>query len=221
MPVDSAGAVCWRVPLTLEGGPRKSSLHISVLELRAVWKALQSFLPFPVEKCFCALGDIVSTVVAFRITWGPCPPSSVKLGTCFCDPSSRTSAWSLNTPQTSSTTGSSLGRAHQVLGTEWFLLSAIVSASRWICSSETEQRAPSLRQHLPGPSSLEVDAFSLSWAGTGAYAYPPMKPLKEVLSQVVQSIRCVFLLAQNWPGEAWFPDCGAALHLLFLLHLSC
>ena len=50
-----------------------------------------------------------------------------------------------------------------------------------------------------------MDAFSLSWEGLKAYAFPPFKMIGPVLRKIQEDRGFVILIAPAWAGQAWFP----------------
>ena len=64
----------------------------------------------------------------------------------------------------------------------------------------------------PEPQAWKIDAFSIQWS-FGFYAFPPFSLLPRILKKIEQD-RCKgILIAPCWPTQAWFPK------LLWLLYL--
>ena len=63
------------------------------------------------------------------------------------------------------------------------------------------------------------DAFTISWKGTIAYAFPPIALIPRVLEKLENSEVCdLIMIAPKWPRQPWFPrlltllvDCPVAL----------
>jgi len=107
----------------------------------------------------------------------------------------------------------SLSRMNQVMEAEWslqevvcrrlFLLFPEVKIDMF--ATYANKRLPVFISPCPDPRALEVDAFSISWEGLMAYAFPPIRLIAPVLQKIQIDNCCILLIAPAWPGQAWFP----------------
>ena len=58
---------------------------------------------------------------------------------------------------------------------------------------------------LPDPYSEVVDAFSISWANTFGYMFPPFCLIGRVINKVVRDKTQAIVVAPKWPNQCWYP----------------
>ena len=58
---------------------------------------------------------------------------------------------------------------------------------------------------VPDPSTMAVDALTMSWKTLWANAYPPPALLPRVLEKVQRDQCEMILIAPHWPQAIWFP----------------
>jgi hypothetical protein len=114
----------------------------------------------------------------------------------------------------------SLSRLNQVMEAEWSLQEMVCRRLFTIFpevkidlfATFANKRLPVFVSPFPDHRAMAIDAFSISWEGLRAYAFPPIRLLAPVL-QKIQLDQCYILLliAPAWPGQALFP---AILNLL-------
>ncbi|KAK2180888.1 hypothetical protein NP493_422g02003 [Ridgeia piscesae] len=74
-----------------------------------------------------------------------------------------------------------------------------VFATRW------NHKLPLFVSPVPDPSAMAVDALSMSWKALWAYAYPPPALLPRVLEKAQQDQCELILIAPHWPQAIRFP----------------
>ena len=107
----------------------------------------------------------------------------------------------------------SLSRMDQIMHAEWSLqyvvckrlFSLFPGISVDLFATFENKRLPSFVSPFPDERALAVDAFSLSWEGLKAYAFPPFKMIGPVLRKIQEDRGFVILIAPAWAGQAWFP----------------
>ena len=69
--------------------------------------------------------------------------------------------------------------------------------------------------HLSGKrsSGLARNAFSLSWTGMSAYAYPPTSLIPRVIAKFKSDRPRLILITPGWPQKPWFPDLLSLSHV--------
>ena len=190
-------------------------LHINVLELRAVRIVLTLHNP-PVNSVILATTDN-ATVVAYinhqggTRSWDLWQETQTLLRLALkhnWTVRSRHIAGNLNV------LADRLSRDGQILPSEWELHqeAAQLLFDRWdpphvdLFATRENSKCPLFVSPFPMETALGVDAFSLSWEGWTAYAYPPTKIITKVLNKVeeTKSLRLI-LVTPLWQKQLWFP----------------
>ena len=196
---------------------QESSLHINVLELKAVLLALREFLDV-VQNRIVLIATDNSTVVAYINKEG-----GMRSG-ALCALLWRLLAWcdqhgvtlkARHIPGRLNVVADKLSRLGQVIQTEWSLLQTVFQeichvwhtpqvdlfATRFNC------KLPQFVSPVPDPKAWAVDAISLSWEDLDPYAYPPTALLGKVLSKIRDNpCRRIIIVAPGWPKMPWFWD---------------
>jgi hypothetical protein len=105
-----------------------------------------------------------------------------------------------------------LSRRHQVIHTEWSLCPQVAHQiwKVWgqphldLFATPDNAKLPLFVCPYQDPSAWDTDAFSLSWKGMWAYAFPPFPLLTEVLQKMIREPCDVVLVAPAWPSQIWF-----------------
>ena len=193
----------------------ESSLHINILEMRAVRLALQNFL-FPVGSSILVASDN-TTVVAYINHQGGTKSKSLWLE-CqllfrFIE-AHRLFVKARHIPGALNVLADDLSRQGQILPSEWMLHRDIVQGvfATWetpnvdLFATRFNAQCPAFVSPAPDPTAMDVDALSISWEGLSAYAFPPQQILTKVLAKVRET-KCLslILIAPKWPKQLWFP----------------
>jgi hypothetical protein len=204
----------------------EKTLHISLLELRAVRLALQELQSFVERKAIRVLADNTSAVAYIRNQGGTRSLSLYKearLLLLWCS-AHEIVLLPFYLPGHLNSMADLLSRKNQVLATEWSLHSAVFRRIHQLVpqlqvdlfATRLNNQLPKFVSPCPDPLAWKVDAFALEWLDLVGYAYPPIKLIPEVLKKIRQSSIQVYLVAPLWPNQAWFPE---VLSLLFDLPL--
>ena len=201
--------------------PLEAKLHISVLEIRAVHRALEGLQDQVWGKSIRVMTDSVSAAAYIRREGGTkslqlfrearellmwCHEHRVKVTPHFL-------------PGHLNVLADLQSRPHQVLSTEWTLQAAVFhrllthfpTMEIDLFATRLNHRLPRFVSPCPDPLAEESDALTIEWDGLQAYAFPPFAIISEVLHKVAQSDMTCILIAPWWPTQSWFPD---ALRLL-------
>jgi ribonuclease HI len=107
----------------------------------------------------------------------------------------------------------SLSRINQVMEAEWSLqevvcrrlFSLFPEVKIDMFATFANKRLPVFISPCPDTRAMAIDAFSISWEGLMAYAFPPIRLIAPVLQKIQLDKCCILLIAPAWPGQAWFP----------------
>lgn len=200
---------------------QEAALHISVLELRAVRRALQTLLPHVKGQSVRIMTDSVVAAAYIRREGGTkslllyqearellwwCQDQRVHVTPHFL-------------PGHLNVLADLQSRPHQVLATEWTLQPQVFARLQShypsmdidLFATRLNNRLPRFVSPFPDPQAVDSDAMTMEWQGLQAYAFPPIALISEVLLKVARSNMVCILIAPWWPAQAWFPE---ALRLL-------
>lgn len=221
-----ASTVGWGASLdqqTVSGiwNPQEVSLHINLLELRAIRLALLHFTREVTGKAVALFTDN-TTALAYLLKQGGTRSSALNAE------AQRILSWTEEQNVTlsprfirgeSNVIADSLSRHGQVLPTEWTLHEDICKQlwKLWGCptvdlfATRDNFRLHNFVSPFTDPLALATDAFTYNWNGLDAYAYPPIAVVRKVLNKlrISQNTRLI-LIAPFWPQKEWFPDLMAA-----------
>ena len=192
-------------------------LHINLLELRAVFLALQAFQNRLMGHRVALMSDN-TTVVAYINKQGGTVSSSLYLLVRQVLTWTEVNSVSLIgrfVPGRKNILADQLSRQDQVIPTEWTLHTRVLQAvfRIWgtpmvdLFATALNRRLPVYCSPVPDPMAWQVDAFTIPWDNLEAYAFPPTAILRSVINQVLRAdqLRMV-LIAPMWPQQEWYPD---------------
>ena len=184
--------------------------HINVLELEAVFRALQFFLPRVRDSCVLVRSDNTTTVAYVNRQGGTHSQSlwfvAKRLFT-WCQRHGVT-LQARHLPGKANTIADLLSRL-QGAPTEWSL-SPLVTPLIWrtygrptvdLFASATNAQLPVFCALSPGGGVWKIDAFSFPWAPALAYAFPPFALIPRVLAKVKDDEVNLLLVALNGPAS--------------------
>ena len=192
-------------------------LHINLLEMKALFLALQAFQEDVAGHHVTAMCDN-STVVEYINKQG----GTVSRPLCLL--TSRLLIWTESfdvhlearfLPGESSVLADVLSRRGQIVGTEWSLhpqvaralLRAWGSPSIDLFATCLNAKLPLYCSLVPDPQAVFEDAFRHPWDDLDLYAFPPFALVGRVIARIQQSSRVAMtLVAPLWPEKEWFAD---------------
>ena len=192
-------------------------LHINLLEMKALFLALQSFQEWVTGHRVTAMCDN-SMVVAYVNKQGGVVSRSL------CSLASQRLRWSesLNVhldarylPGQFNVLVDLLSRQDQVIGTEWSLHPRVAwdLLRRWgslsidLFTTSLNAKLPLYCSLVPDPQTVFEDAFCHPWASLDLYAFPPFPLVGRVVTRVREIPNLsMTLVAPLWPEEEWFAD---------------
>jgi len=204
----------WRVSRRWE--PLETTLHINLLELRAVKYAYEMWgSHFGPGTKWLVFSDN-TTVVAYLNKQG----GTKSLSLCLEAEEVIRRVYRRNhilrarhIPGKRNVWADQLSRPTRILGTEWSLCTQVFKRIGEcffvpqidLFATSVNHKCPVFYSPLPESTSLGTDAMSHPWDGIWAYAYPPTGFILEVLRKVQRSTCEILLVAPAWPRQAWYP----------------
>ena len=200
---------------------QERSLHINVLELRAIRLGLHHFTGVVKDSVVAVFSDNTTALAYLSreggthstllnlearqiLDWAEC--HSVTILTQFVRGSVNVVA-------------DCLSRRHQVLSTEW-TLHMDVCHQLWrvwgyptvdLFATRLNFRIPNFVSPFQDPTAIATDAFLYDWDDQDLYAFPPFPLIRKVLNKLRASRNTrLILIAPYWPQREWFPDLLAA-----------
>ena len=196
---------------------KEKLLHINLLEMKALFLALQAFQEDVAGHHVTAMCDN-STVVAYVNKQG----GTVSRPLCLL--TSRLLRWTESfdvhlearyLPGESNVLADVLSRRGQVMGTEWSLHPQVARAllRTWgnpsidLFATCLNAKLPLYCSLVPDPQAVFEDAFRHPWDDLDLYAFPPFALVGRVIARVQQSSWVAMtLVAPLWPEKEWFAD---------------
>ena len=192
---------------------QETSLHINVLEMKALFLALQAFQDTVANQRVTAMCDN-STVVAYVSKAGEDSlrlPLRVDRGTSPLDGSPQRTPGSEIPPGTIERPCGS----PQVLAVEWSLLPQVAKKiiRTWgsptidLFTTHLNAKLPLYCSLIPDPQAVFEDAFRHPWNNLDVYEFPPFHLVERVVARVRETPNLsMTLIAPMWPEKAWFAD---------------
>jgi len=216
-----ASETAWGARLTTHSAAGRWStseqqLHINVLELLAVLRALQSFTHLCSGRRIQAQIDNTTAVCYLRRGGGTHSRNLQNVAWqifLFCK-THQIALTSLHIPGKLNVEADALSRLRQLPTTEWTLRQDVCNRlfQHWGCpaldlfATIHNRRLPAFVSPLPHPLAWATDALALDWDGFNAYLFPPFATLLRILRKVKDTKTGVFILiAPCWPAQPWFP----------------
>ena len=194
----------------------EQTLHINVLEMRAVRLALLSLNPPPLTTILVATDN--STVKSYINKQGGTRSSQMMQETALLFNAVIQNNWVLRARHIAgklNVLADQLSRSGQVIQTEWSLHQSVADLifQRWgrplidLCATHLNSKCPLFVSPVPDPRAWAVDALSVQFQGLEAYVYPPQALLPRILQKYQLVSHCrLLVVAPWWPKSQWFPS---------------
>ena len=201
---------------------QEKSLHINVLEMRAVLKTLQLKSRELTGRVVLFRIDNLSTVYYINKQGGTRSPflarEAMRVLRFACDHNITLLASHIKGEL--NVLADMLSRSTKVLKTEWRLSRAtfewIVSQSCWgpptidLFANRLNFQLPRYFSPCLDPAAMGTDALLCPWPDEVCYAFPPTTILSRVAEKILmESPRRLILVAPYWPTKSWFPALAA------------
>ena len=194
--------------------PDESTLHINVLEMKAVLLGLETFLRHEKDVTIKILSDNCTTVSYINKMGGT---KSMKCNTLARELwrwAEERKVWLIASyiPGRLNVEADFESR-HFSDDTEWSLNESIFQD---ICTeigkpdvdlfaSRHNYKVNTYVSWVPDPKASYVDAFSLNWATLNlCYLFPPFSLIGRCLQKIQMERATAILVTPNWPGQAWY-----------------
>lgn len=172
------------------------TLHINILEMRAVTNTLRELQPEP--RSIISVATDNTTVMAHINKQGGVKSRDMNTETQTLLRLAEQRQWILTSkhvPGKLNFLADQLSRRGQFIQTEWALHQEAAQAlfNRWgqptvdLFATRLNKKLAVYISPVPDPEALEVDALSVSWEGMSAYAFPPHRVIPQVLHKVRQT----------------------------------
>ena len=194
----------------------EQSLHINVLEMRAVTNVLRLHNP-PAGYTIMVVSDN-ATVVAYINHQGGTISFATWLESRELLLLTREKGWSIRSRHIAgalNTRADRLSRKGQILPTEWSLHQDIAKMMfEWwgtplvdlFATRENTKCLTFVSPHLDRMA-IDCDALNISWERRIAYAFPPRAILGKVVAKIRETNELrLILVAPDWPKQTWYPD---------------
>ncbi|KAK3886178.1 hypothetical protein Pcinc_009638 [Petrolisthes cinctipes] len=188
--------------------PHKRSLHINLLELRAVRLGLLHFREQVHGKTVAVFSDNTTALSYLAKEGGTCSgplnaeDHAIQIITQFVKGSSNVLA-------------DYHSRQDQIISTEWMLHQDICSQLWRLWSYPTVDlfatrlnfRLPNFVSPFRDPMAIATDAFLYNWDHQDLYAFPPFPLIRKVINKLrAASCTNLILITPFWTQKEWFPD---------------
>ena len=209
------GAQCNDLTAAGTWTPDLQDLHINVLELIAVHRAIQAFQEV-LRGMTVQIHSDNTTVVAYLMKGGGTHSASLhqvasNIFSLAISLGIRLQA--LHVPGKLNMAADALSRQRKVPATEWTLKQTICDTIflRWgkpqvdLFATRHNRRLPAFVSPLYDELAWSTDALTFDWNALHGYAFPPFSILPKVLQKIQTSAGSFVVIAPNWPTQTWFP----------------
>ncbi|XP_011859982.1 PREDICTED: uncharacterized protein LOC105557372 [Vollenhovia emeryi] len=208
------GAACGQNYTRGWWGENERNNHINILELKAAYYSLKCFAA-DLNDCEILLRIDNTTAIACinrlgsvqyphlnekaRKIWRWCEARNIFVFASYIASINNTIADRESRVVSDDTEWSLSREAYSQISSEYGPLDIDIFASI------INAKCPMYVSWLPEPSSVAVDAFTLSWSGIKFYAFPPFILLPRVLRKILNEKAQGVVVVPWWPSQAWFP----------------
>ena len=205
------GAVCESQRTNGRWSDSERAQHINVLELKAAFLALKSFLKNQSHKVVCLRMDNTTAVAHVNNKGGTHSPCllalTLELWKWCLERNIMISAQ--HVPGKLNTIADLESRVFND-SSEWKIAPQIISPFLKGCeidlfASRLSAQLPQYVSWRPDPEAVHADALTMDWAPFKGYAFPPFNLIPAVLNKVSQDKADIILVAPIWTAQSWWP----------------
>lgn len=189
--------------------------HINLLELEAIVRVLNHFLPSLQGQKVLVRCDNVTVVQYINKQGGTKSPSlCMRIWQLFMILiQNNIELKAAHIAGTSNILADHLSR-RKILPTEWSLNNQVVNHlfTLWgepmidLFASDQNHKTMIFCSWFPSQRALAIDALSISWEGMIAYAFPPISLIPRVLEHMSQFNCQLILIVPLWPRRHWYTE---------------
>ena len=208
------GATCQGKTTNGKWSSQESIQHINLLELKAAFLGLKTFLKNQSHKVVLVTLDNSMAVAYLNNKGGthsvPLMSLALEIWTWCLQRNVLISAQ--HVPAKENTIADLESRTF-LDSTDWQLDPTVISAFLTNCNTDlfASRLTAQLPQYVswrPDPGAFHIDALTLHWKSLMGYASPPPPPfnlIPVVLNKVIQDIADLLLVAPIWQAQPWWP----------------
>ena len=217
------GAHCDQGQVSGSWDPLCRSQHINWLELQAIFLALQHFQSFLRNKCIVICSDNTTALAYIRAQGGTASPTLSLLAESVL-------LWAHShgmtlipefVPGKLNVLADALSRSSSLLPTECTIARSALQPvwSLWgkphidLFATHFSARLPTYISPFHDTQAFAKNAFSLSWEGMNAYAYPATPLISRVIEKFLLERPRLVLVTPAWPSRPWFPELTTLSHV--------
>ena len=189
----------------------ESKDHINILELRAAYFALKSFLPSQTNKVICLKMDNTTAISYLNKMGGTHCPQLLHLTLEIWDWCEKRKLFLLaqHIPGKINVEADAESRIKRDLN-DWKIHPAVIAPLIRHCTVDlfASRLTHQLKRYVswrPDPNAIHIDAFTLNWSNLMAYAFPPFCLIPAVLHKVKREHATIVLVAPLWTAQPWWP----------------
>ena len=186
---------------------KESQDHINVLELRAAFFALKSFLPTQTNKVICLKLDNTTAVSYLNNLGGTHCPQLLHLAIAIWDWCEKRHLFLLaqHIPGKTNVEADTEFRVKRDLN-DWRIPPKIIAPLIRDCTIDlfASRLTHQLKLYVswrPDPSAVHNDAFTMDWSNLRAYAFPPFNLIPSVLQKARKEHATLVLVAPLWTTQ--------------------
>ena len=189
--------------------------HINLLELKAIYLALCSYVRSPNRHQHVQIQSDSTVAISYVNNMGGKITNLNNLAITIWDYCISQDCWITAThiPGKCNIVADRMSREFDV-NTEWSLSIQIFQhvlrhfdffPDIDLFATRLNYKIDKYASWLPDPGATVVDAFSIPWTGLKFYAYPPFSLVGKVISKIIQENTHGIMIIPVWPTQHWFP----------------
>ena len=185
--------------------------HINILELKAAFFALKSFVKYQTNQVICLKLDNTTAVAYLNNLGGTHCSQLLRLTLEIWEWCEKKSVFLLaqHIPGKRNTAADIESRTSRDRN-DWKLKASVILPMISHCQVDlfASRLSHQLDQYVswrPDPKAIHTDAFAMNWSNIEAYAFPPFNLVHAVLHKTKTDMASIVLVAPLWSAQPWWP----------------